>query len=213
MGAATTLLGTPALAPESRDLAQTIQEESQRMHRLVTNLLDITRLESGSLKVRKEWVPLEELAGSALARLEDTAAGRDIHVALPPDLPMAHVDPVLFEHALVNLLENALRHGADPIEIKAWTGGATLTLSVGDRGPGIPEGFEERIFDKLVRGPEAKGGGAGLGLAICKGIAEAHGGSIRASNRHHTGGARFYVTLPLEEAPSAPPLEENPMEG
>ncbi len=213
LGAATTLLAEPGLAPGSQMLAQTIQEESQRMHRLVTNLLDITRLESGSLKVRKEWVPLEELVGSALARLEGATATHDISVHLPPGLPMAQVDPVLFEQLMVNLLENALRHGRDPIEIKAWASGTALTLSVGDHGPGIPEGFEERIFDKLVRGPAAKGAGAGLGLAICKGIAEAHGGSIRASNRHHIGGAQFYVTLPLGEAPPAPPAEENPMEG
>ena len=180
------------------------------MHRLVANLLDITRLESGSLKVAKEWVPMEELVGSALVRL-DAAAGRDIRVELPPGLPLAHVDPVLFEQLMVNLLENALRHGADPIEIKAWSTDTSLMLSIGDRGPGIPDGQEERIFDKLVRGPESKG--AGLGLAICRGIAEAHGGSIRASNRHHTGGAKFYVTLPLGQAPPPPPDEDNAMEG
>ena len=213
MGAATTLLAGPGLATDAKVLAQTIQDESQRLHRLVTNLLDITRLESGSLKVNKEWVPLEELVGSALARLEGPAQGRDIRVSLPAGLPMAQVDPVLFEQALVNLLENALRHGGDPIEVEAWISGPALTLSIGDRGPGIPEGQEERIFDKLVRGPEAKGAGAGLGLAICKGIVEAHGGSIRASNRHHTGGAKFYVTLPLGQAPPPPPEEDNPMEG
>jgi two-component system sensor histidine kinase KdpD len=210
MGAATTLLAGDRLAPAPRELVQTIFEESQRMHRLVANLLDLTRLESGSLKVAKEWVPMEELVGSALGRLE-AAAGRDIRVELPPGLPMAHVDPVLFEQLMVNLLENALKHGADPIEIKAWSTGSSLILSIGDRGPGIPEGQEERIFDKLVRGPESKG--AGLGLAICRGIAEAHGGSIRASNRHHTGGAKFYVTLPLGQAPPPPPEEDNPMEG
>ena len=154
---------------------------------------------------------MEELVGSALARLETASVGRDIRVALPADLPMAQVDPVLFEQLMVNLLENALRHGGDPIEIKAWVSGASLVLSVGDRGLGLPEGCEERIFDKLVRGPDAKGPGAGLGLAICKGIAEAHGGSIRASNRP-AGGARFDVTLPLGEAPPAPP-DEDPMEG
>ncbi|HET8715646.1 MAG TPA: ATP-binding protein, partial [Holophagaceae bacterium] len=127
--------------------------------------------------------------------------------------PMVQVDLVLFEQALVNLLENALRHGGDPIEVKAWSTGPAVTLSVGDRGPGLPEGLEDRIFDKLVRGPGAKGPGAGLGLAICKGIVEAHGGTIRASNRHHVGGAQFYVTLPLGQAPPAPPQEDNPMEG
>ncbi|HEU4952011.1 MAG TPA: sensor histidine kinase KdpD [Holophagaceae bacterium] len=213
LGAATTLLADPGLGPTPKDLAQTIQEEAQRLHRLVTNLLDITRLESGALSLAKEWVPLEELVGSALSRLEPLAAGRDVRVDLPEGLPMVQVDPVLFEQALVNLLENALRHGGDPIEVKAWSTGPAVTFSVGDRGPGLPEGLEDRLFDKLVRGPGAKGPGAGLGLAICKGIVEAHGGTIRASNRHHVGGAQFYVTLPVGPAPPAPPQEDTPMEG
>ena len=211
LGAATALIDDPGTSADAKVLAQTIQDESQRLHRIVTNLLDITRVESGSLKVAKEWVPLEELVGSALARLEGASQGREIRVDLPEELPMAQVDPVLFEQALVNLLENALRHGGDPIEVDARVAGSSLILSIRDRGPGLPEGHESRIFDKLVRGPEAKGAGAGLGLAICKGIAEAHGGAIRAANRPG-GGAEFHVTLPLGQAPPPPPDEDNSSE-
>lgn len=209
-GAASTLLGGGDL-PEAtrRDLLQSIQEESHRLHRLVTNLLDITRFESGSVKLNLEWMPLEEVVGAALNRMEDALRGRVLTVELPRDLPLVAVDAVMLEQLIVNLLDNAAKHtpAGAPVEVKAWAVGTQITLMVADRGPGLAEGEEERIFDKLVRGAHHGGQpGSGLGLAICRAIAEAHGGRITASNRAQ-GGAQFLLVLPLREAPPAPPEE------
>jgi two-component system sensor histidine kinase KdpD len=211
-GAASTLLEDHGeLSPEARrELLETIHEEGHQLQRLVTNLLDVTRLESGVVDVNKEWVPVEELVGSALNRLDAQVGSRAIKVDLPPHLPMMQCDPVLMEQVLINLLENALKYSpADqPIEIKAWATERSLTLSITDHGPGIPEGSEERIFEKLVRIQQGDARpGAGLGLAICKGVIQAHGGRIQASNRA-SGGAQFLVSLPLGDRPSTPPAEE-----
>ncbi len=212
-GAASTLLEGGEL-PEAtrRDLLQSIQEESHRLHRLVTNLLDITRYESGSVQLNQAWLPLEEVVGSALNRMEEGLRGRPLTVEVPPDLPLVTVDPVMLEQLIVNLLDNALKHTppGTGVEVKAWAVGNRLTLLVADRGPGLAEGEEERIFEKLVRGAHhGDQPGSGLGLAICRAIAEAHGGRITASNRAQ-GGAQFLLVLPLKEAPPAPP--EEPME-
>ena len=209
-GAASTLLAGGEL-PEAtrRELLQSIQEESHRLHRLVTNLLDITRFESGSVQLHLEWLPLEEVVGSALYRMEEALRSRPLTVEVPSDLPLVAVDPVLLEQLIVNLLDNAVKHTppGTALEVKAWAVGAQLTLMVGDRGPGLAEGEEERIFDKLVRGAHHGGQpGSGLGLAICRAIARAHGGRITASNRAQ-GGAQFLLVLPLKEAPPAPPEE------
>jgi two-component system sensor histidine kinase KdpD len=211
-GAASTLLEDQGeLDPAARrELLETIHEEGHQLQRLVTNLLDVTRLESGVVELNKEWVPAEELVGSALNRLEAQIGKREVKVELPPNLPLLLVDPVLMGQVLINLLENALKYApADkPIEIKAWATERALTLSITDHGPGIPEGQEERIFDKLVRIQQGDTRpGAGLGLAICKGVVQAHGGRISASNRA-SGGAQFLVSLPLEDRPPAPPTEE-----
>lgn len=206
-GAVSTALETPDLAePARRELLQSAQEEAQRLHRLVSNLLDITRLESGSLNLRTEWTPVEEVVGAALNRREMASEAHRVRVSLPEDLPLAAMDGVLMEQLLLNLLDNALKYSpADsPVDIKAWAAGKSLTLSISDRGPGIPPGEEERIFEKLARGKAASNRpGAGLGLAICKGIAAAHGGRIQAVN-HPQGGAQFLVTLPLGTPPDMP---------
>ncbi len=214
-GAASALLDPAGhLPPGTRqELLRSIQGEAQRMHRLVTNLLDITRLESGALEVRKAWTPVEELVGTALGRLEEVLSGHPVTVSLPPDLPLAPVDEVLMAQLLGNLLENAARHTppGTPIEVRAWSTGTALTLVVADAGPGIVEGEEERIFEKLVRGSRhGDEPGSGLGLAICRAIADAHGGRIQAANRPQ-GGAQFLVTLPLDGLPPGPPPE--PEEG
>lgn len=211
-GAASTLLQDEGeLTPEARqELLETIHEEGHQLQRLVTNLLDVTRLESGVVELTKEWIPAEELVGSALNRLENRIGKRVIKVDLPTNLPLVQADPVLFEQVLINLLENALKFSpADqPIEIKGWATDRALTLSITDHGPGIPEGQEEHIFEKLVRFQQGEArAGAGLGLAICKGVMQAHGGRIAASNRA-SGGAQFLVSLPLGERPAAPPSEE-----
>ena len=170
----------------------------------------MTRLESGVVDLAKDWVPLEELVGVALERLQGTLGDRVIKVELPANLPMVQADPVLLGQVLINLLENACKFSpADqPIEIKGWATERAITLSVTDHGQGIPAGEEEHIFEKLVRFPQGDTRpGAGLGLAICKGVVQAHGGRIQATNRP-SGGAQFLVSLPLGAAPPAPPAEE-----
>ncbi len=206
-GAVSTALETPDLTePARRELLHSAQEEAQRLHRLVSNLLDITRLEAGSLELHTEWMPLEEIVGAALNRKELATEAHRVRVTLPEDLPLVAMDGVLMEQLLLNLLDNALKYSppGSPVDIKAWSAGKSLTFSVSDQGPGIPAGEEERIFEKLARGQASSHRpGAGLGLAICKGIVTAHGGSIQASN-HPQGGARFLVSLPLGSPPQMP---------
>ena len=210
-GAVSTALETPDLSEAARrDLLISAQEEAQRLHRLVSNLLDITRLESGAIDLRTEWVPLEEVVGGALNRRELGAESGRVRIHLPEDLPVVALDPVLMEQVLVNLVDNALKYSppGSPVDIKAWAAGKSLTFSVADQGPGLAPGEEDRIFEKLFRGEAAPGcPGAGLGLAICRGIVAAHGGRIQAVN-HPQGGAQFLVSLPLGTPPSLP--EEGP---
>ena len=206
-GAVSTALETPDLSEAARrDLLISAQEEAQRLHRLVSNLLDITRLEAGSLELHTEWIPVEEVVGAALNRRELGAEAARIHAEIPEDLPLVAMDAVLMEQVLLNLVDNAIKYSprGTPVVIKAWAAGKSLTLSVTDQGPGIAPGEEERIFEKLARGEAAASRpGAGLGLAICKGIVTAHGGRIQAVN-HPQGGAQFLVTLPLGTAPPMP---------
>jgi two-component system, OmpR family, sensor histidine kinase KdpD len=189
---------------ERRELLDTLCEEAERLERLVANLLDMTRLEAGALEVKREWVPVEELVGSALSRIEARIDGRPITTEIPSDLPLAPVDPVLLEHALVNLLENALKYtpAGTPIEIAARRAAGGIELELSDRGPGLPEP-PEPLFEKFVRNAPRGTGGVGLGLPIARGIARAHGGDVVAENRPG-GGARFVLNLPLgTSAPSA----------
>jgi two-component system sensor histidine kinase KdpD len=207
-GAATTLRDDSSTLPavERADLLEAICEEAERLERLVGNLLDMTRLESGALQVKREWVPLEEMVGSALGRLESRLGPRPIHVALPADLPLLSVDPVLIEQILVNLLENAAKYTSTdtPIEISARSLPGGIEVEVADRGPGLPGESLERIFEKFYRGSHVGIGGVGLGLPICRGVAEAHGGTLRARNRDG-GGASFVLSLPPQgSAPEAP---------
>jgi two-component system sensor histidine kinase KdpD len=199
-GAASALTGgAPGLDAGRRDeLAETIFEESARLEKLVGNLLDMTRLASGALDVKREWIPVEELVGGVLTRLEDALSGRAVTTHVAGGLPLLSVDPVLFEQVFVNLVENAIKHtpqGTD-IEIGAAAVPEGIAITVADRGPGIPAGFEEVIFEKFRRGSGVRSPGVGLGLAICRGIVEAHRGTIRAQNRRG-GGAVFTVLMPL----------------
>jgi two-component system sensor histidine kinase KdpD len=205
LGTATTLLDAgDALPREQRaELVATIRDETARLARLVGNLLEMTRVEGGGLEVRKEWVPLEELVGAVMNRFEVRLGGRDVRIDVPAEV-VAHVDPVLFEQVLVNLVENALKHTPTdtPLEISASSDEDEVRLEVADRGPGIPAGSETRIFEKFVRGDGSTG--VGLGLAICRGIVHAHGGTITASSRPG-GGAAFRVRLPMDgTAPTLP---------
>jgi two-component system sensor histidine kinase KdpD len=206
-GAVSTALETPDLPePARRELLQSAQEEAQRLHRLVSNLLDITRLEAGSLDLHTEWTPMEEVVGAALNRRELGSGAQRVRVSMAEDLPLVAMDGALIEQMLLNLIDNALKYSpaGSPVDIKVWAAGKSLTLSVSDQGPGIAPGEEERIFEKLARGQAAQSRpGAGLGLAICKGIVTAHGGRIQAVN-HPQGGAQFLVTLPLGTPPAMP---------
>jgi two-component system sensor histidine kinase KdpD len=205
-GAASALRdGAPGLdAARREELVETIASESARLERLVANLLDMIRLEAGAFEFRRDWVPLDEMVGSALNRLDAVLEGRAVATDLPRDLPLLYVDPVLFEQVLVNLLENGARHTppGTPIAVSARADDSRVTIEIADRGPGVPERLLERIFEKFQRGPGASAGGVGLGLAICRGIVDAHGGKIHAGNRDG-GGAVFTVSLPRADAPPA----------
>jgi two-component system, OmpR family, sensor histidine kinase KdpD len=216
-GATSSLLadGSPLPGPVRRELVETIAEEAQRLNRLVGNLLDMTRLESGAMPVRREWHSLEEVVGSALGRLESRLEGREVAVRLAPGLPLVLLDDVLIELVLFNLVENALKYTppGSPIEIAARLGDGALLIEVADRGPGLPPGQEESVFEKFYRGRrEGDPSGVGLGLSICRGIIEAHGGAISAANREG-GGAVFRVMLRQDEQPPAVTPEEAPGAG
>jgi two-component system sensor histidine kinase KdpD len=209
-GSTSTLLeGGPGITDATRqDLLTTVLEEAEHLNRLIRNLLDMTRLESGAVKVRKEWIPLEELVGAALNRVDSRLTGRELHVDLPRSLPLVPCDPVLIEQTLINLLENAAKYSTGPIDITAAARGAEVVVAVADRGPGIAPGQELRIFDKFQRaGREGNPEGVGLGLTICRAIVTAHGGRIWAQNRAD-GGASFEFALPIDGEAPALPLSE-----
>jgi two-component system sensor histidine kinase KdpD len=204
-GAASALVDqdTTLDATARRDLALTIQEEGERLNRLVRNLLDMTRLASGAVQITKEWQPIQGVVGAALGRLEGQLRGRSVGTDLLPDLPPVPIDGVLIEQLLVNLLENAGKYtpGGTPISISAHREKNDLVVEVADRGPGVPAELAQKIFEKFYRLPrERVGGGAGLGLAICRAIVEAHGGRIWVENREG-GGAAFRFTLPIDSPP------------
>lgn len=198
-GAASTLRSqSDKLLPETRqELVESIADEAERLSRLVSNLLDMTRLESG-VELRRDLYPLEEIVGAALQRMERQLERREVTTHLPDNLPLVSGDDVLLGQLLVNLLENATKYTPDgtPIEVAALSGGDAIILEVRDRGPGFAPNEEERVFEKFHRGRSTCARGAGLGLAICRAIVEAHRGSIKAFNRAG-GGAVFRIRLPL----------------
>jgi len=177
------------------------------MNAMVGNLLDMARLEAGAVPMRREWQPLEEVVGSALAACAPALQGRPVRVRLADDLPLLDLDAVLMERVFVNLLENAAKYtpAATPIGISAWVAGETVRVAIDDHGQGLPAGREEAIFEKFERGSrESATPGVGLGLAISRAIVQAHGGTIRGENRSEGGrtvGARFTIDLPRGEPP------------
>jgi len=202
-GAATTLRDNTHLdATTQAELLESICEEAERLERLLTNLLDMTRLESGNLAIKREWVPAEELISSALTRLESQLKQRPVSVHIADALPLLYIDPVLFEQVLINLLENAIKYTptSSPIIIEAQGSLEQVTLQVKDQGPGLPRANPERVFEKFYRGQNPGVLGAGLGLPISRGIVEAHGGTLEAQNSPQ-GGAVFSVVLPLTNTP------------
>ena len=184
--------------------AVALRDQAKRTAQLVDKLLEMARLQAGRVELRQDWQSVEELIGSALQSLEAALAGRAIEVALPPDLPLVRCDGALIERVFVNLLENAAKHtpAGTPIRVAGAAANGVIDIAVEDRGPGLPPGREVAVFDKFTRGePESIVPGIGLGLAICRTIIEAHGGSIRAENRAG-GGARFVFTLPAGTQPT-----------
>lgn len=192
---------------DGKELAKTIVEQADRLNRHVQNLLDMTRLEASTINPQFEWHSIEELVGSALAQTERLLVGREITTFIPPGLALVRVDGMLVEKALVNLLENVSSHTQEgtPVTIRVSTPDGKVRIVVEDRGPGIPPGDEERIFEKFYQPDAMKGdSGFGLGLAICRSVAEAHGGRAWAENRPG-GGARFYLELStVGHAPEVP---------
>lgn len=202
-GAATTLRADPELPAETRrELVETVCDEAERLERLLGNLLDMTRLEAGAVEPKRDWVPLVEIVGAALTRLDLQLAGRAVTAEIPEDLPLLLADPVLLEQLLTNVLENAARHTppGSPIELSAKFEGGRVVVEVADRGPGIPPGAEETIFERFRKGRHSAG--VGLGLAIARAIAVAHGGTLVAASREG-GGAVFRFELPGGESPPA----------
>ncbi len=204
VGLADTLEMTrPAPTTAQQGIAQAIRRAALRMSALVNNLLDMARLEAGAVQLNRQWQPLEEVVGSALAASEQSLKGRRIQVHLADHLPLLQLDSVLIERVLVNLLENAAKYTPEgtSIEIAAHARSGQVDITMDDHGPGLPPGREEAIFEKFERGDkESALPGVGLGLAICRAIVKAHGGAIRGDNREG-GGARFTITLPLGQPP------------
>ena len=193
-------------AATRRDLAETIHEEADRLNRLVENLLDMTRLESGAAPVHREWQPLEGVVGAALRRMGRHLEGHPVSTDLPATLPLVPIDGALIEQVFFNLLDNAVKYTPEgcPIEITAQASNGAVTVSFADRGPGLPADILDRVFEKFYRAESATArGGAGLGLTICQAIVSAHGGRIWAENRPG-GGLVFHFTLPLSEGPPLP---------
>jgi two-component system sensor histidine kinase KdpD len=202
----TLALTRPPLTPQQLDLALAIAQEARRMGSLVGNLLDMARIESGEVRLRKQWQALEEVIGSALLAAKAALGLHRVELRVPSDLPLVEYDATLIERVLYNLIENAAKYtpSESVITIAAETAAGNLVVSVSDNGPGIPKGQEETIFAKFARGTrESPTPGVGLGLAISRAIIDAHRGRIWAAN-DETGGARFTFTLPLGTPPEVP---------
>jgi two-component system sensor histidine kinase KdpD len=215
-----TIAGTASALVETvpqkdRDAAQTIVEEARRLARLVENLLDMARLDSGMITLNRQWNVLEEIVGVALQSVKRELKDHEVRINIPADFPLLNIDGFLMEQVLVNLLETASRYTPAGSEIKiiAVAKDKAAEIHVIDNGPGLPSGSEEKVFDKFFRGstvaPDGRRG-VGLGLAICQAIIEAHGGKITASNRGD-GGAAFVIRLPCDEPPPRIEAEANPM--
>ncbi|KAG8152084.1 sensor histidine kinase [Burkholderia catarinensis] len=208
------------VAQREGELVDAIHDEALRMTGIVTNLLDMARLQAGSLQLKRQWSLLEETVGAALAACKRVLARHHARVALPADLPLLQMDAVLMERLFANLFENAAKY--TPPDTSLDIGAERVTddglpfvrVHVDDFGPGLPAGMETRIFDKFTRGEkESATPGIGLGLAICRAIVEAHGGKIGALNRTapdgRVTGARFWFTLPVETPPAPPAVPDD----
>jgi two-component system sensor histidine kinase KdpD len=202
--AATSLLQLPLDEDARCTFVTAIERECDRLNSLVENLLDMSRIEGGALHPKMVWYPIEELVHDVLERME-ALRGRPVQVHLPEELPPVELDYVQIGQVLTNLLENAVRYtpAGSPIDVDIQVQEDQMLVSVADRGPGIPLSERERIFDKFYRVHREPGAadqprGSGLGLAVCRGMIEAHGGQIWEEPREE-GGAVFHFTLPLRK--------------
>lgn len=200
-------LRNPTSAIDRETLIDDIESSADRLNRLVENLLDMSRLESGRLQIKRDWCDVGEIVSVAVQRVDFCAKDHSIEITREPGLPLIQVDFVLIEQVLVNLLENACHYSpaGTPIRISAEQAARTIQISVEDSGPGIPPEHLDAIFEKFFRLPGTPTGGTGLGLSISRGLVEAHGGTITAENRPE-GGMRFIIRLPLNG--DAPPVRE-----
>jgi two-component system sensor histidine kinase KdpD len=203
IGSVSTLLDAGSLYDEAvkKELLENIHDGAARMEKLVSNLLDTARLESGMMRPKIDWCDAEDIIGAALARLKDTVRNHRIKIAVTDDLPLMRADAVLIEQVLANLLDNAAKYsprGSD-IHITAERRGDAVEFAVRDEGQGVKPADLAHIFDKFYRGRHREPvGGTGLGLAICKGIIEAHGGEITAESPPG-GGTTFRFTVPTRD--------------
>ncbi|HEU5087011.1 MAG TPA: ATP-binding protein [Roseiflexaceae bacterium] len=212
-GAVTDLLD-PSVTREPAaqlDMLHVVNEEADRLNRLVGNLLTMSRLEAGAVASPQSWQDVGELIHAIVERLRPSLGTRPLTIAVPDELPLAQISAMQFDQVLTNLLENAAKYTppGTPISVEARLVDGALQIEVRDAGPGIPEHMTDRIFEKFVRGiaPERHADGSGLGLAICKGIVEAHGGRMWVANGEQ-GGARFIFTIPVAQPlPHAPAMQ------
>jgi two-component system, OmpR family, sensor histidine kinase KdpD len=195
-------------AEERAALAQSIYTQAREMSEQVTKILQMTRLETGAIKLERDWAAIPEIAASVLSRLSERLAGHRLVVEIPADLPLVRADATLIDQALANLVENATRHtpAGTVVRIRAQHTADEIVISVEDLGMGIDDRDVERVFAKFGRGAsEGAGGGVGLGLAICRAIVRLHQGRAWAE-RLAGGGIAFRFSLPVEEPPR-PPVE------
>jgi two-component system sensor histidine kinase KdpD len=190
-------------------MAHALHDETLRMSALVSNLLDMARIQSGEIKLDLQWQPLEEVIGSSIRICAPQLKEHQVQTIMAADLPLIHFDAVLIERVLCNLLENAAKYtpAGSRITLSAETSGADIDIKVFDNGPGLPQGREEAVFEKFTRGErESSKPGVGLGLAICRAIVEAHKGRIHAGVSPD-GGACIIISLPLGNPPDMPDME------
>lgn len=211
-GMAQTLAARPGLDADAHELALTLSQQARRITSMVNNLLDMAKLQSGAVRLNRQWQPLDEVVGTALHAMTHTLAQHPVELDLPADLPLLHLDAALMDRVLCNLLENAVKYTppGSRIRISARVVGEHVRLDVADNGPGFAPQQMDRLFDKFTRGErESSTPGIGLGLAICRAIVEAHGGRIWAESPPG-GGACFCIELPLGQPPALPQPEPTP---
>jgi two-component system sensor histidine kinase KdpD len=203
--AAGELHASGSLTPVQQRLIVEIEDAGARLNRVVQSLLSAARLKSGQLRPKPDWCDVSDMVRHTLRETASLTSGHRVETRITPGLILVRMDFVLMQQALANLVVNAAMHTppGTPVEISARIEGPDFILEVADRGPGVPPGQLERIFDSFHRADDAKPGGTGLGLAIVRGFVEAQGGRVHAANRPD-GGALFTITMPAKEPPNLP---------